>query len=128
MPPWSDSLFRSQTRVAGGRLCYLPSCGHVPHHLHKTLYFLRHILCPTAGEARQCPYPEFDGELVLLVPHLVGQVDAEQFEAQAARAHASAEPALYAAALDLYTGDLLPEDLYEDWAIKGDDQYGCNIR
>jgi DNA-binding SARP family transcriptional activator len=87
------------------------------NNLHKTLYFLRHILCPTAADARQCPYVEFDGETVALAPHLIAQVDVEQFEARAAEALASADATRYTAALALYTGDLLPDDLYEDWTI-----------
>ncbi len=87
------------------------------NNLHKTLYFLRHILCPTAADARRCPYVEFDGETVALASHLIDQVDVEQFEAQVAEALASADATRYTTALALYTGDLLPDDLYEDWAI-----------
>ena len=44
-------------------------------------------------------------------------VDLEQFEAAAARAKGSREPQSYQDALALYTGDLLPDDLYEEWTI-----------
>lgn len=43
-------------------------------------------------------------------------VDVEAFEAAAAAARHSADSQLYEAALDLYSGDLLPDDQYEDWA------------
>ncbi len=43
-------------------------------------------------------------------------MDAETFEDAAAAARRSREPAAYRAALELYAGDLLPEDRYETWA------------
>ncbi|HKH35799.1 MAG TPA: BTAD domain-containing putative transcriptional regulator [Rubrobacter sp.] len=43
-------------------------------------------------------------------------VDIEAFEEVAATARRSRDPQAYRAALDLYAGDLLPEDPYEDWA------------
>jgi len=43
-------------------------------------------------------------------------VDAEAFEEAAKGARRSKEPAAYEAALDLYAGELLPEDRYEEWA------------
>ncbi|MBX6343335.1 MAG: AAA family ATPase, partial [Thermomicrobiaceae bacterium] len=43
-------------------------------------------------------------------------IDAEAFARAAAAARASGDPAGCEAALALYTGDLLPEDRYEDWA------------
>jgi DNA-binding SARP family transcriptional activator/lipopolysaccharide biosynthesis regulator YciM len=85
------------------------------NNLHKTLFYLRRTLCPKASEARACPYVEFDGETVTLA--FIGAVDVEAFEARAQAALTTADPAHYTAALDLYTGDLLPDDLYADWAI-----------
>lgn len=43
-------------------------------------------------------------------------VDVEAFEEAARTARRSHEPAAYEAALDLYAGDLLPTDRYEEWA------------
>jgi predicted ATPase/DNA-binding CsgD family transcriptional regulator len=43
-------------------------------------------------------------------------VDVDAFEEAARTARRSHEPALYRAALDLYTGELLPTDRYEEWA------------
>jgi DNA-binding SARP family transcriptional activator len=52
--------------------------------------------------------------VVLTAPH--GLItDVEAFEAAATVAQLAADPALYQRALRLYTGDLLPEDPYEDW-------------
>src|SRR5262249_12109702 len=43
-------------------------------------------------------------------------IDVEAFEQQAAEAIKFEDPARYEAALALYQGDLLTEDLYEEWA------------
>ncbi|HSE98470.1 MAG TPA: tetratricopeptide repeat protein, partial [Blastocatellia bacterium] len=43
-------------------------------------------------------------------------IDAEAFEQSASRAIRGQEVVAYEAALGLYTGDLLAEDLYEEWA------------
>ena len=40
----------------------------------------------------------------------------EAFEEAGAAARRARDPAAYRAALDLYAGDLLPDDLYEGWA------------
>lgn len=45
-------------------------------------------------------------------------VDVDAFETAARRAKDSQDPAAYQAALDLYPGDLLPDDRYEDWTIQ----------
>ena len=44
-------------------------------------------------------------------------VDVDVFETAADQALKQQEPAQFQSALALYTGDLLPEDLYEDWAV-----------
>jgi predicted ATPase/DNA-binding SARP family transcriptional activator len=46
------------------------------------------------------------------------QVDVEVFEAAASHTRESHDPAAYQAALELYTGDLLPEDRYEEWTLQ----------
>jgi two-component SAPR family response regulator len=43
-------------------------------------------------------------------------VDVEAFEETAAGARRSKDPLAYKAAIELYTGELLPEDRYEVWA------------
>ena len=44
-------------------------------------------------------------------------IDAAHFEALARRALAGEESARYQAAIDAYTGELLPEDRYEEWTV-----------
>jgi predicted ATPase/DNA-binding SARP family transcriptional activator/DNA-binding CsgD family transcriptional regulator len=56
-----------------------------------------------------------DGSLVLC-PEAELWVDTEVFEEAALAARRSREPAAYRMAIDLYAGELLPEDRFEDWA------------
>jgi predicted ATPase/DNA-binding SARP family transcriptional activator/DNA-binding CsgD family transcriptional regulator len=56
------------------------------------------------------------GERVVLCPAAELWVDAEAFEEAAKVARRAEEPLAYEAALDLYAGELLPEDRYEGWA------------
>jgi predicted ATPase/DNA-binding SARP family transcriptional activator/DNA-binding CsgD family transcriptional regulator len=55
-------------------------------------------------------------ERVALCPEVELWVDVEAFEEAAASARHSADPAAYRAAIELYSGELLPEDRYEEWA------------
>ncbi|HSK82880.1 MAG TPA: BTAD domain-containing putative transcriptional regulator [Rubrobacter sp.] len=55
-------------------------------------------------------------ESLVLCPESSLWVDVDAFEEAARSARRSPEPVLYRAALDLYTGELLPTDRYEEWA------------
>jgi predicted ATPase/DNA-binding SARP family transcriptional activator/DNA-binding CsgD family transcriptional regulator len=55
-------------------------------------------------------------ERVALCPEVELWVDVEAFEEAANAARRSREPDAYRAALELYGGELLPEDRYEEWA------------
>ena len=46
---------------------------------------------------------------------LEAAVDVERFEAAAREARGTADPAAHERALELYAGELLPEDRYEPW-------------
>ena len=61
-------------------------------------------------------YLASEGELLVLCPGCDLRVDVEAFEGEAENAHRTGYPTAYRAAIDLYTGDLLPEDRYEEWA------------
>jgi predicted ATPase/DNA-binding SARP family transcriptional activator len=70
-------------------------------------------------EAAGAPPGKFlvrDGEHYVLAQPDAVRVDLEDFAAAVARAWATEDPAAARAALDRYSGDLLPEDPYEDWA------------
>jgi DNA-binding SARP family transcriptional activator len=57
-----------------------------------------------------------DGEVVALAPGAELEVDSEVFEAAARRALREEDGAACESAADLYSGDLLPDDRYTDWA------------
>jgi DNA-binding SARP family transcriptional activator len=78
--------------------------------LRQNLYFLRATL-------REAGAPESlvasDGQLVALSAN--ASVDIEAFRQAAAAARAGGDSAAYERALGFCAGDLLPEDLYEEW-------------
>jgi DNA-binding SARP family transcriptional activator len=61
-------------------------------------------------------YLQSDKDSLVLCPEGELWVDVEAFEEAAATARRSKDPAAYRVALDLYAGELLPEDRYEEWA------------
>src|SRR5436305_10900251 len=81
------------------------------NNLHQALYVARRAL-ETAGLDGAAASELRDDALVL------GEavVDVEEFERAAAEARGSADRELCAAAVERYTGELLPEDRYEDWS------------
>lgn len=94
-----------------------------------TLYLLRHALEPerTVGKDTLSTYISLGHDTALLVPQNI-QIDADLFEAgvkelQTSLAQkGSGQDSQLLSELDrvlqLYTGDYLPEDLYEDWTQK----------
>lgn len=91
---------------------------HEPEQAANSLYQALHAARRTlAGDEAGS-----DGSLILrdqvvqFAPGLATWVDVVAFEAAAAVAHRRRDPDAYRAALALYTGDLLPDDLYEPWA------------
>jgi DNA-binding SARP family transcriptional activator len=56
--------------------------------------------------------------VVALAPSGAVCIDSEAFQKAATAAWESHDPLTYSRALDLYTGELLPEDRYEDWAAR----------
>ena len=77
--------------------------------LHKAAHFARKV----TGHAGTIV---LRGDLVQLFPGAAVDVDVAAFERDATEALANGDVALAARALDVYRGDLLPEDPYEDWA------------
>jgi predicted ATPase/DNA-binding SARP family transcriptional activator/DNA-binding CsgD family transcriptional regulator len=55
-------------------------------------------------------------ERIVLCPEGVVWVDTEAFEESARGARRAKDHSAYEAAIDLYAGELLPEDRYEEWA------------
>ncbi len=87
------------------------------NNLHRTLFILRRVLEPNLENAAQSPYILFKDNILTLNPATIAWVDAEAFERllQLGRQQHH-NLAHYNAALELYKGEFLPEDLYEAWA------------
>ena len=78
--------------------------------LRQALHVARRALGPGASR-----YLSLQGELVALCPDSPLWVDADAFLDAAAAARRARDPAAYRTATELYSGDLLPGDLYEGW-------------
>lgn len=83
------------------------------NNLHHALHFARGMLeaTPSNNTSRYLP---FRGDLLTLCPDGPLWVDVDAFEDAAATARHSREPAVYRAAVELYVGELLPEDRYKE--------------
>jgi predicted ATPase/DNA-binding SARP family transcriptional activator len=81
------------------------------NNLRRVLHNARRVLDPAAG-SRHLASRE---ESLFLCPESGLWIDVEAFEGAAATARRAQDPAAYRAAIDLYAGELLPEDRYEDW-------------
>ncbi|HEX6709882.1 MAG TPA: BTAD domain-containing putative transcriptional regulator [Rubrobacter sp.] len=87
------------------------------NNLHRTLHFARGVL---DGERMEIgsSYLPLRRDMLELCPDGPIWVDVEAFENAAAGARMSREPATFRAAISLYADELLPEDLYEEWAFE----------
>lgn len=81
------------------------------NNFHHTLFAARRVLDTVLPGW----LPLEEGFLGLTGPLIV---DVEAFEASARRARESQDLTAYQVAVDLYTGDLLPDDRYEEWTIQ----------
>ncbi|HEU4947533.1 MAG TPA: BTAD domain-containing putative transcriptional regulator [Kribbella sp.] len=85
------------------------------NNLHQALHVARRVL---AGEGSSNGLLELRDEVVVLRADGLVEVDVRRFEQLAALARASGELTDLRAAVAAYTGDLLPEDRFEDWAAQ----------
>jgi predicted ATPase/DNA-binding SARP family transcriptional activator/DNA-binding CsgD family transcriptional regulator len=83
------------------------------NNLRVSLHAARRALTPDSAAASR--YLASEEERIALCPETELWVDAEAFEEAANAARRSRDPSAYRAALELYGGELLPEDLYEEW-------------
>lgn len=81
--------------------------------LRGALHASRRILAPDPKLGPR--YLASQDETLVLCPEGRLWVDVEAFEEASAMTRRSQHPAAYLAASQLYTGELLPEDRYEDW-------------
>jgi predicted ATPase/DNA-binding SARP family transcriptional activator len=82
------------------------------NNLRRVLHSARKTLDPAVGSR----YLASEEGWLALCPGGKLWVDVDSFEEAAATARREREPAAYRAALDLYAGELLPADRYEEWA------------
>ena len=86
------------------------------NNLNKSIHAARRALEPDLKSGADSHFIITQGQQVLLRAPGNFWIDVGQFEQRAAEAIKTADTQLYENALLLYEGDLLIEDLYEDWA------------
>ena len=86
------------------------------NNLHYALHVARRILEPADPDGGTSRYLTLRNDRLALCPDGSLWVDVEAFEGAAHTARGAREPAAYRAAIDLYAGELLPQDRYEPWA------------
>src|SRR5688572_21314758 len=89
--------------------------GAAANNLSQALHAARLALGPDDARAAS-GYLASQDEQLLLCPGGELWVDVEAFEEAAATARRSCDTAAFRAALNLYAGELLPKDSYEEWA------------
>jgi DNA-binding SARP family transcriptional activator len=98
--------------------------GAASNNLHQILHAARRTLEPSAPPsssvaASSSSYLLLRDEQLTLCPDSPLWVDVEAFEEATVTARHAMEPAAFRAAIDLYAGELLPEDRYEPWVEQG---------
>ena len=87
------------------------------NNLHYALHVARRILEPSAGASSAASrYLHLQNERLTLSASGPLWVDVEAFKEAVATAWHTLEPTAFRVAINLYTGELLPEDRYEPWA------------
>jgi predicted ATPase/DNA-binding SARP family transcriptional activator/DNA-binding CsgD family transcriptional regulator len=84
------------------------------NNLRGVIHAARRTLEPHPSAASR--YLTLQDDQVALYPEELLWVDVEAFEEADAAARRSQDPAAYRAAIELYAGELLPVDRYEEWA------------
>jgi predicted ATPase/DNA-binding SARP family transcriptional activator/DNA-binding CsgD family transcriptional regulator len=84
--------------------------------LNRTLYTARRVLEPDLTPGRPSAYVQVHDDVLILTSPQRLWIDVDAFKAAATMARRARTPAAYHAALNLYGGELLPDDRYEDWA------------
>ncbi|MCA1817784.1 MAG: hypothetical protein LC746_15585, partial [Acidobacteria bacterium] len=92
------------------------------NNLHKAIHMARHALEPELQPAADSHFILTQGQQIVLHAPKRLWVDVEAFEQAATEALTGEDREAYEAALALYGGDLLAEDIYEDWAARRREQ------
>ena len=85
------------------------------NNLYHALHVARRILEPSTQATAASAYLQLSGEQLAFCPDGPLWVDVEAFEEAANMARHALEAAAYRTAIDLYSGELLPQDRYEPW-------------
>jgi DNA-binding SARP family transcriptional activator len=83
--------------------------------LYQTIHNVRRVIDPDSLGPFS-PYLRLQDEELVLCPEVPLWTDVGAFESAAVASRRARDPAPYRVALELYTGELLPEDRYEEWA------------
>jgi predicted ATPase/DNA-binding SARP family transcriptional activator len=94
------------------------------NNLHYALHVARRTLEPPVRASAASHYLHLRGEQITLCPDGPLWVDVEAFEEAAATARHALQPAAYRTAIELYTGELLPQDRYELWVEERREELG----
>jgi predicted ATPase/DNA-binding SARP family transcriptional activator/DNA-binding CsgD family transcriptional regulator len=84
------------------------------NNLRHVLHVARRVFDPDPSAGSR--YLSLQDDQLVLCPGGQLLVDVEAFEETAAAARRSKDPLAYRTAIELYSGELLPEDRYEEWA------------
>lgn len=87
------------------------------NNLHRTLHIARHALEPDLHPGEHSPYLCLAGDLLVFCPEVSLKTDVDAYVEAAAIAQHREDPCAYQAAVGFYSGDLLPEDRYEEWTV-----------
>lgn len=86
------------------------------NNLNRTVFILRRVLQPELESAAQSFYLWFKDDFLCLNPASVAWIDADAFEKMIQLGRQQGHSLdYYNVALELYKGEFLPEDLYEEW-------------
>ncbi len=85
------------------------------NNLHQALHVARRTLEPPAPPGAASRYLQLRGGRLALCAQGELWIDVEAFEEATALARHTLEPAAFRAAIELYRGELLPQDRYEGW-------------
>jgi|GEM_PF-1871752 len=87
------------------------------NNLNQAVYSLRRTLEPDLKRAGDSVYLKTEGSKLQLNAELIDWLDLEEFKRLYLQAQLAADVEIYQQAAELYRGDYLPEDLYEDWSV-----------
>ncbi len=92
------------------------------NNLGQILHFARHTLEPDLPRGAPSSFLRFQGKAIVLGAPDGLDVDVQRFEAAVELARQHDDPETLSGAADLYAGELLPEDMYEEWTISRREQ------